>query len=123
MKDTPTEYTLLTAESIRENFDIDIDTNGLIPYIQFFKKIKGDVIMFYKIGEEDWKTRLTPLKELPYAEIEIIPKELTTKQVSEITGYHQDYIKQLCQQGKLKCTKFGRQWSIPKSELKKLRRV
>lgn len=49
------------------------------------------------------------------------PHRISLSQAAEITGYHQDYLGQLCRLGKLKAAKIGRNWYTTKSELETLR--
>ncbi len=44
-------------------------------------------------------------------------KTLSLKEASELTGYHQDYLGQLCRSGKLRATKLGKSWVTTESAL------
>jgi hypothetical protein len=44
-------------------------------------------------------------------------KILSLKQASELSGYHQDFLGQLCRSGKLRSTKVGKGWVTSESAL------
>ena len=48
------------------------------------------------------------------------PHRISLSQAAEISGYHQDYLGQLCRLGKIKAAKIGRNWYTTKSELQTL---
>lgn len=48
------------------------------------------------------------------------PHRISLSQAAEISGYHQDYLGQLCRLGKIKAAKIGRNWYTTKSELETL---
>lgn len=50
------------------------------------------------------------------------PHRISLSQAAEISGYHQDYLGQLCRLGKIKASKIGRNWYTTKSELESLLR-
>lgn len=48
------------------------------------------------------------------------PHRISLSQAAELSGYHQDYLGQLCRLGKIKAAKIGRNWYTTKSELQSL---
>lgn len=48
------------------------------------------------------------------------PHRISLSQAAELSGYHQDYLGQLCRLGKIKAAKIGRNWYTTKSELQNL---
>ena len=52
--------------------------------------------------------------------IQQYPNRISLAQAAALTGYHQDYLGQLCRVGKIKAAKIGRNWYTTKSELQAL---
>ncbi len=48
------------------------------------------------------------------------PHRVSLSQAAEISGYHQDYLGQLCRLGKIRASKIGRNWYTTQTELKVL---
>ena len=48
------------------------------------------------------------------------PHRVSLSQAAEISGYHQDYLGQLCRLGKIRAAKIGRNWYTTQTELKVL---
>jgi hypothetical protein len=48
------------------------------------------------------------------------PHRISLSQAAELSGYHQDYLGQLCRLGKIKAAKIGRNWYTTQSELQTL---
>ncbi|HAG27514.1 TPA: hypothetical protein DCG61_01895 [Patescibacteria group bacterium] len=48
------------------------------------------------------------------------PHRISLSQAAELSGYHQDYLGQLCRLGKIKAAKIGRNWYTTQSELQNL---
>lgn len=46
------------------------------------------------------------------------PHRISLSQAAEISGYHQDYLGQLCRMGKIRADKIGRNWYTTQTELK-----
>ena len=47
-------------------------------------------------------------------------KFLNTREVAEILGTGQEYVRQLLREGKIKGVKVGRKWKIPENEIKRI---
>lgn len=45
-------------------------------------------------------------------------KYISTKEASQLTGYHSDYLARLCRTGEVKSTRIGRNWFVHKDALK-----
>lgn len=48
------------------------------------------------------------------------PHRISLSQAAQISGYHQDYLGQLCRLGKLRASKIGRNWYTTQSEIQSL---
>ncbi|QQS22722.1 helix-turn-helix domain-containing protein [bacterium] len=48
------------------------------------------------------------------------PHRISLSQAAQISGYHQDYLGQLCRLGKLRAAKIGRNWYTTQSEIQSL---
>lgn len=48
------------------------------------------------------------------------PHRISLSQAAELSGYHQDYLGQLCRLGKIKAAKIGRNWYTTQTELQSL---
>ncbi len=48
------------------------------------------------------------------------PHRISLSHASKLTGYHQDYLGQLCRVGRIKATKIGRNWYTTQAELQNL---
>ncbi len=48
------------------------------------------------------------------------PHRISLSQAAALSGYHQDYLGQLCRLGKIKASKIGRNWYTTQSELQSL---
>ncbi len=48
------------------------------------------------------------------------PHRISLSQAAQLSGYHQDYLGQLCRLGKLRAAKIGRNWYTTQSELQAL---
>ncbi len=48
------------------------------------------------------------------------PHRISLSQAAALSGYHQDYLGQLCRMGKIKASKIGRNWYTTQSELQSL---
>ncbi len=49
-----------------------------------------------------------------------LPHRISLSQAARLSGYHQDYLGQLCRLGKLRAAKIGRNWYTTQSELQTL---
>ena len=49
-----------------------------------------------------------------------LPHRISLSQAAQLSGYHQDYLGQLCRLGKLRAAKIGRNWYTTQSELRSL---
>jgi excisionase family DNA binding protein len=49
-------------------------------------------------------------------------KLITTRIAAEILGFTQDYVRQLCFEGKIKALKAGHDWIIDEKNIKNIRR-
>lgn len=66
--------------------------------------------------------------EYPYQEVVIVsriqvpPEYIDTAAASELTGFAQHTIAEMCREGRIDCKKFGRTWAVNKDEILAVKR-
>lgn len=48
----------------------------------------------------------------------LLDEIMTTEEASKLWGVHQDHVKRLCREGKVKCRKFGKMYILQKNQPK-----
>jgi len=70
---------------------------------------RQDSVMKDTIGQTVWKVTM---------QIDEAPNDVvTTQQAAKMTGYHERYIRAMCDEGKLIAIKYGERWWIDASSL------